>query len=164
MVSHVWAPIGIEVRQPVQGDHDGMYLALCVDVQHGRCYWEWIGSMHNSEVALGVASWKQAGVEAVVWDNASSHKHQHVLEVGMTLVALPVGAPELNPAERVFEELRKVVKGMTFDCLEEKMLLIENTLRRWTWTPEKVKQLTGWGWIQEAMDKLEPCREAEAAA
>jgi transposase len=34
-----------------------------------------------------------------------------VREVGMKLVPLPPYAPELNPAERVFEELRRSVAG-----------------------------------------------------
>lgn len=163
-LSRVLAPVGIDVRQPVQGARESVYLSLCVDGVNGRVAWDWIVSMHHTEIALGVAAWKAAGIETIVWDNASSHGHAVVEAVGVTLIAQPPHAPELNPAERVFQELRRLLKGKSFPRLEEKVLFIENTLRRWQANPACIQQLAGWDWIVEALDALEPSRKAELVA
>ena len=163
-LSRVLAPVGIAVCQPAQGERESVYFSLCVDGVTGRLAWEWIVNMHHSEIALGVAAWQAAGIEAVVWDNASSHAHEAVVAVGVTLLGQPPYAPELNPAERVFEELRRALKGQTFPRLEEKVLVIENTLRRWQANQAKIQQLAGWAWIQDAINALQPDREAELVA
>jgi hypothetical protein len=151
-LSRVLAPRGIAVTQPVQGERESVYLALCVDGRQGTLGWEWLVSMDHREIVVGVHAWQAAGFDAVVWDNASSHGHEGVAAVGLPLITQPPYSPELNPAERVFEELRRVLKGTTFPRLEEKVLLVENTLRRWAADPAFIKRLCGWAWIVEAMD------------
>lgn len=155
-LSRVLAPRGIAVEQSVQGQRESVYLALCVDGRQGQLSWEWIGSMHHTEICYGVRRWQQDGLDVIVWDNASSHGEASVRAVGLPLISQPPYSPELNPAERVFEELRKVLKGKTFTRLEEKMLLVENTLRRWTREPAKIQQLCGWDWIRKAVEVLKP--------
>ncbi len=51
----------------------------------------------------------------MVWDGAPSHRSGVVQEAGFALVQQPAYEPELDPVERLFEELRRVVegKGMT---------------------------------------------------
>ena len=161
-LSRVLAPRGIAVRQSVQGERESVYLSLCVNGSAGTVNWAWIAGMHHTEIARGVQRWQADGLEAVVWDNASSHRHAVVQAVGLPLIGQPPYSPELNPAERVFEELRKALRGKTFPRLEEKVLWVENTLRRWAANPNNIKQLCGWDWIQEAITALKPERELAA--
>ena len=51
------------------------------------------------------------GGRGVVWDHAAFHKAKAVGEVGLRRVYQPLYSPELNPAERVFEEVRRWVVG-----------------------------------------------------
>ncbi len=161
MLSRVLAPRGIAVTQPCQGERESVYLSLCVDGIRGTFSWLWIACMHHTEIALGVHQWKTDGLDAVIWDNASSHGHAVVQAVGVPLIGQPTYAPELNPAERVFEELRKVVKGQSFPRLEEKVLLVENTLREWQADPARIQRLCGWQWIRDAINAL-ACPTAQA--
>lgn len=154
--SKVLAPRGIPVTQVVQGERTKVYLALCVDGRAGTLSWEWLWGLHHTELRLAVATWPRAGLDAVVLDNHSSHEEASVQAVGLPLIGQPTYSPELNPAERVFEELRKALRGRTFARLEEKMLFIENTLRRWAADPAFIQGLCGWAWIQEAIQALEP--------
>jgi len=161
-LSRVLAPRGMAVTQACQGHRESVYLCLCVDGVHGTLHWEWLACMHHTEIALGVRRWLDEGLDGVVWDNASSHGHAEVLAVGLPLIGQPPYSPELNPAERVNEEIRRLVKGKTFTRLAEKVWLIENQLRRWAADPQFLQRLCGWAWIQAAIQALE-CGEKLAA-
>jgi hypothetical protein len=54
----------------------------------------------------------------------------------------------LNPAERVFEELRREVEGQVYGTIEKKIAAVEQALKDLTASPERVQGLTGWSWIR----------------
>ena len=162
-----WAPRGVKVRQRVQMRRAWRYLALAVDGLRGTLRWCGIASRKGPAIAAAVASWQAQGVEAVVWDGASGHRAPEVRRVGLTLVQQPPYAPELQPAERVFEELRRVVEGQVYATLEEKVAAVERELQALAADPARVKSLAGWQWIQEARAALPPgeaSRELELVA
>jgi hypothetical protein len=66
----------------------------------------------------------------------------------------PAAAPELNPAERVFEELRRAVEGEPYATLEQKVAVVERELKALAAEPERVKRLAGWEWIRDAYTQL----------
>jgi len=72
--------------------------------------------------------------------------------VAVQRIYLPPYSPELNPVERLFEEVRREVEGYRYDTLEEKRKAVEAVLRRWQAQPERVRSLTHWAWIQEAFN------------
>jgi hypothetical protein len=155
VVRRVWAPVGVKVRQPVQQVREWRYLVAAIEVGAGRLWWCWTGPMRSREVASVVRGWQQnTDLEAVVWDGASSHRSEVVQEVGFPLVQQPAYAPELNPAERLFEELRRVVEGKVYDTLAAKVAAIEAELRQWDADPERVSRLVGWSWIMDALNQL----------
>ena len=94
------------------------------------------------------------GVDVVVWDGARGHKAQVVRETGLTLIGQPPYSPELNPAERVFEEVRRRVEGQVYPDLEAKKRAVEEVLEELAAYPEKVRRLTGWKWILQAFQSL----------
>ena len=158
-VRRVWAPRGVKVRQRVQMTREWRYLALAVDGRRGTLRWCWLPSMQGAAIAEAVQAWKDQGVEAVVWDGARGHRAPEVRQVGVTLVAQPPYAPELQPAERVFEELRRAVEGQVYASLDEKVAAVERELRALAADPARVKSLAGWQWIDEAWAALPPCEE-----
>src|SRR5689334_3828676 len=102
-----WTPRGVKLRQRVAFGRVWRYLVLAVDGRSGALQWSWIANMKGASIAAAVQVWKEAEVEAVVWDRAGGHRTRVVREMGVVLVEQPAGSPELNPAERVFEELRR---------------------------------------------------------
>ena len=50
--------------------------------------------------------------------------------VGLPLIGLPPYSPELNPAERVFEEVRWWIEGKVYPSLEDKVAAVEAYLTR----------------------------------
>ena len=69
----------------------------------------------------------------------------------------PSYSPELNPAERVFEEVRRHVEGRIYESLHDKREEAESDLRELATDPERVKSLCGWGWLRESLESLPSC-------
>lgn len=157
VVRRVWTPVGVKVRQRVQQVRQWRYLVIAIEVLVGRLWWRWTNTMRSEEIAGVVRGWQQnTDVAAVVWDGASSHRSKLVREVGFPLVQQPAYAPELNPAERFFQELRRVVEGKVYDTIEAKMAAIEAELREWDTDPDRVRRLVGWSWILNTLGQSFP--------
>ena len=67
------------------------------------------------------------------------------------LIELPPYSPELNPAERVIEEVRRWIEGRVYSSIEDKVEAVEEFLSRLESDPHQVRALTGWDWIEEAI-------------
>ena len=96
----------------------------------------------------GLGLKQQTEVAAVVWDGARSHRHELVCRVGLPLIGLPPYSPELNPAERVFEEVRRWIEGKVYPSLEDKVAAVEAYLTELESNPDRVRGLAGWDWIR----------------
>lgn len=86
----------------------------------------------------------------VVWDNAPCHRplaHRQI--PGLIVLFLPPYAPELNPAERFFEELRKATANTIFKTIEEQEAAIEHRLNTLASDIDGMKRLLGYSWIRE---------------
>jgi hypothetical protein len=151
LVRRVWAPRGVKVRQAQVLTYVWRYLALAVNGLTGTLRWTWTTSMKKEAIATVVSEWQGAGLGAVVWDGAASHRARIVRELGLPLITQPPAAPELNPAERVFEELRRAVEGRTYPTIEAKMAAVEHELQALAADPGRLRRLTGWAWITEAL-------------
>ncbi len=149
-----WAPRGVKLRQRVQFGRVWRYLALAVDGRRGRLSWTWTENMKGESIAQTVRTWKETAVEAVVWDRAGGHRTIAVRQVGLPLIEQPAGSPELNPAERIFEELRRALEGRRYDTMEEKMAAVEHELSTLAADPARVRSLAGWAWITAACHTL----------
>ena len=101
-------------------------------------------------------------LDALVWDGAPSHADADVRAVGLPLVALPPYSPELNPAERLFEEVRRRVEGKVYATLDDKVAAVQAFLEELDADPARVRRLCGWDWLTAAHDAL-PIAEEKAA-
>ena len=73
---------------------------------------------------------------------------------GLPLVALPPSSPELNPAERLFEEARRRVEGTVYATLDDKVAAVQAFLEALDADPARVRRLCGWDWLTAAQDAL----------
>jgi hypothetical protein len=150
-----WTPRGVKLRLKVEVRYVWRYLALAVDPA-GRLHWRWLERFRKEPVAEVVRAWQADGVRALVWDGAPSHAAKLVRDIGLPLVRLPAYAPELNPAERVFEELRRAVEGEIYGDIDAKVAAVEAVLAPLAADPARVRQLVGWDWITQALAQLPP--------
>ena len=84
----------------------------------------------------------------MVLDGAGWHKSPFQLADNLRLIFLPPYAPELNPQEHVWDELReKYFHNRAFDSLEALEAHLEQGLAQLENQPGKMQSLTGWEWI-----------------
>ncbi len=91
----------------------------------------------------------------VVWDNAPCHRVKMHREIpGLIVLFLPPYSPQLNPAERFFEELRKATANTIFTTIEEQEHAIDAALNALAADPERMKRLLGYQWILAQCGKV----------
>jgi transposase len=101
--------------------------------------------------------------DAVVWDGAGAHRGKQLGGLPIARIFLPPYSPELNPAERVLEEVRRRAEGRVYDSLDAKQAEVEAGLQELAADPERVTRLCGWEWILAAFRPL-PANASRAAS
>lgn len=99
--------------------------------------------------ALSVPAGHRLGTVAL-----GGHTGEEMEAVDAPRVVQPPYAPELNPVERFFRELRWAIEGRVYPDLQAKQAALEPILQAWQADPERVRQLCGWAWIRKALTKL----------
>ena len=159
----VWGRRGVKVRQRLQLRYEWAYLWAAVDARTGTLWWGWIDTMKAVDLRPLVAEVRARGLlDALVWDGAPSRADADVRAAGLPLVALPPYSPELNPAERLFEEVRRRVEGAAYPTLADKVAAVQAFLEELDADPARVRSLCGWDWLTAAHDAL-PTPEQKAA-
>ncbi|GAB4440325.1 MAG: hypothetical protein Kow00120_08430 [Anaerolineae bacterium] len=146
-----WGLREVKITQKVQIVFAWRYLVLGVNVVTGALKWAWIERVSQTQLIPVVQRWAP---DAVVWDSAPSHKAKKGAELDCARVFLPAYAPELNPPERIFEELRREVEGVVYPSLQAKVDAVDRILRQLAADKARVKRLIGWGWICDAFAAL----------
>lgn len=150
-VRRIWVPKGEKIRQAVEVKYEWLYLNLAVNGVTGTLYWDWKTNMRQEAVGEFVDLLKAKEVTAIVWDGAPGHRAKSVQARDVPLIQQPPYSPELNPAERVFEELRKEIEGQVYGDLAKKQAAVEQVLVQLAADPDRLKSLTGWDWIQNTI-------------
>ena len=112
-----WGLKGKKIIQRMQIMFHWSYLVLAVDVPRGELLWEWSQRMNQQQLVPIFEQWHMDGV---LWDGAPSHRGKLMGQVGFARIFLPAYSPELNPAERVFEEVRRHIEGEVYPSLKAK--------------------------------------------
>jgi hypothetical protein len=154
MVRRVWGTRGVKVRQCLQIAYAWRYLFLAVDSQAGRLFWCWLPALTAIDIRRAIRGLQQFDLAALVYDRAAFHHDHGVRALVLPLIEQPSASPEVNPAERVFEELRRAVEGEVYATLEDKVEAVGAELARIEADPNRVRQLTGWDWITTAVQQL----------
>jgi transposase len=146
----------IQVVQLVQIRRHWKYLFAVVNPITGELFWTWIDSMskENTVAALSEIR-KRTDLQTLVWDGAGSHRSKDVVGFdGINSIVQPTFSPELNPVERIFQEVRRWTDGRVYESIEEKMSATDIYMRGLAGDPRRVKSLCGWDWIVEAVRDL----------
>jgi DDE superfamily endonuclease len=159
-VRRVWGRRGVPVRQRLQLTYEWRYLFVVVDGRAGRVWWEWLPRVSAEALAplvggLGLGRTELAGL---VWDRAPAHRDGRMRAfgqaIGLALIEQPPYAPELNPAERLIEEIRRVVEGPVYPTLDAKVAAVDAFLAELDADPARLRRLAGWDWIAQAFHQL----------
>ncbi|HEU5317956.1 MAG TPA: transposase [Chloroflexota bacterium] len=158
----VWGRRGVEVRQRLQLTSEWRDLFAAVAGQAGRVWWNWVPSMKAEALWPTIAGIQEDGLlDGLVWDDAPSHHDGDITDLALAFVGLPSYSPELNPAERLFEEIRRRFEGTTYATLDAKLADGQTFLEELDADPPRLRRLCGWDWINAANATLpEPLANA----
>ena len=146
-----WGLRGTKIIQPRQIVYEWRYLVVAVDVIHLDLKWAWADRMNQQHLKPIFEQWR---LETVIWDGASSHRGRDMATLPMTRIFLPSHSPELNPTERIFEEVRREIEGFVYPSLQAKQDRIEQFLRRLRADKDRLRQLVCWQWLQDIFNQL----------
>ncbi len=150
-VRRVLAPRGVKVVQRLQLTYVWAYLLLAVDPRAGTLQWRWLERCRAEPIREVLADWAPG---AVVWDGHGAHTAKRLADLPVARVRLPPYSPELNPAERVFEEIRRHVEGRPYASIADKQAEAEAYLTGLAADSDRVRRLCGWHWLIQALDAL----------
>jgi hypothetical protein len=158
----VWGRRGVKVRQRLQLTYEWRYLFAAVDGPAGRVWWNWVPSMKAEALWPTIAGVQESDLlDGLVWDNAPSHRAGDITDLDLAFVGLPPSSPELNPAERLFEEIRRRFEGTVYATLDAKVADVQAFLEELDADPPRLRRLCGWDWINAAIATLpEPLANA----
>ena len=146
-----WGLRGVKIIQPRQIEFAWCYLVLAVDAIHLDLKWTWAERMNQTSLKPVFEQW---ALETVIWDGASSHRGQDIGTLPMTRIFLPPYSPELNPAERIFEEVRREIEGFVYPSIRAKQHRIDQFLRRLRADKQRLASLVSWDWIVDTFNQL----------
>jgi hypothetical protein len=146
-----WGLKGVKIIQPMQIVFRWRYLVLAVEVLRCELSWAWAERMNQEQLVPIFEGW---ALDGVVWAGAPSHRGQAMGEVGFERIFLPPYSPELNPAERIFEEVRGEIEGKVYPSLGAKQAAIEHLLRQLRANKARLERLVGWDWLKQAHEQL----------
>ena len=150
-VRRVLAQRGTDVTQRLQLKYEWAYLLLAVDPRAGTLRWCWLDRPRAAPIKEALAAW---ALDTVVWDGAGAHRARLLADLPTTRIRLPTYSPELNPAERVFEEIRRRTEGRVYASVDDKRAVAQAYLAGLAADPDRVRRLCGWAWLSNALDDL----------
>ncbi len=142
---------GVRVVQRLQLRYQWAYLLLAVDPRVGTLRWRWLERCRAAPIREVLAAWTP---DAVVWDSHGAHTARLLADLPVVRVRLPPYSPELNPAERVFQELRRRVEGRCYATVPDKQRAADAYLTELAADRDRVRRLCGWRWLTAALDAL----------
>jgi hypothetical protein len=160
-VRRVLAPRGVKIVQRLQLAYRWRYLLVAVEPRTGALRWHWLERFRQDQLEPVLAEWE---LDAVIWDGAGAHRGKHLGELSTVRIYLPPYSPELNPVERILEEIRRQVEGRVYATLDDKQAAVEAYLQALAADPERVTRLCGWDWLVAALDHLPDDAAPSAAA
>ena len=151
-IRRCWAP---EPARPVvcNGyEREFVYVYGAVSPIQGQLDWMITRQMNTAQMSVFLAQVSAAHrTEFIIMvvDGASSHVSKElIVPENMRLVPLPPYAPELNPQEHVWDELReKLFPNRVFAKLQDVIDQLEVGLPSLASAKQALRSLTAWPWI-----------------
>ena len=154
-----WSRVGERTIIDSQKSFDNRYLFSAVAPLSGKSFHllgiDGFDSEATNTFLLQLKKHHPNKMVVLVWDNAPCHRPLiHRTIPGLIVLFLPPYSPELNPAERFFEELRKSTANRIFKSIEEQEKAIEEKLNALAKDRTVMKQLLWYEWITRQVERV----------
>ena len=147
-----WSKVGARAVLPHQHSYENHYLFSAVAPVAGDSFHLMgIDGMDSRATRIFLEQLKTQHPQdhgVIVWDGAPCHRPLWVRDIsGLSVIFLPPYSPELNPAERFFEEMRRATANRIFKSLACQEEHIAEAVNRWADNTDAMRQLLGYEWI-----------------
>ena len=154
-----WSRVGERTIIDSQKSFDNRYLFSAVAPLSGKSFHllgiDGFDSEATNTFLLQLKKHHPNKMVVLVWDNAPCHRPLiHRTIPGLIVLFLPPYSPELNPAERFFEELRKSTANRIFKSIEEQEKAIEEKLNALAKDRTAMKQLLEYEGIKKQAERV----------
>jgi len=151
-IRRCWAPRPFRPVVNNGYEREFVYVYGAVSPAQGELDWMICPKMNTermSEYLAQVCAAHPGEFLVIVVDGASSHVSKELaIPENIRLLRLPPYAPELNPQEHLWDELReKEFPNRVFSDLASVRSQLEKGLPRLAGDPERLRSLTAWPWI-----------------
>ena len=150
-----WTAKGVRPTGTMNIGYEYGYLYAAVNPASGELFGLILPSMTVESMTVFVEEfrrWLKSNGEAetqtrLILDGAGAHRSGRISYGKLDKQLLPPYAPELNPVERFFQELRRELKNKVYESYEEVEKAVEEIFKRYLRKPEAVKKLTNFHWL-----------------
>lgn len=153
VIRKVWTLRGHKPVAPYQSKYEWGHLYAALEVG-GESSCEFFFSptvnLEASDFFLRqIAESDEAAHHIVIWDGAGFHQKpgRHPIPERVHLLQLPAYSPELNPVEKLFDQLKDEIGNRLFDSLDDIEAAITQLLSTFWSDLRHVASLIGQGWL-----------------
>ena len=148
-----WAPPGMRPVMPNGYEREFTYVYGAVSPLEGEMEYRLCERMNTENMGLFLAQVSGRYPDdyvLMVVDGASSHKAKALaIPPNITLITLPPYAPQLNPQEHVWDELReKEFPNKVFSTMQGVLTQLGTGLQKMCADAAAITSLTAWPWIR----------------
>lgn len=143
---------GVKPLGETQYERGGCWLYGCVDPDAGDAFWLILPQLNAANMQIFLDEFALAYADSfniLLLDNASAHTAKSLqIPTNVILLFQPPHCPELNPAERVWQDMRAKLAWQRFahmDALEDELVAMVNQ-----YTPATLATLAGYPYLVEA--------------
>lgn len=145
-----WTPKGIRPGGSMKIGYEWGYLYAAINPREGQLQAWLMPDMQKNTFQTFLDDFSAEIKEdtLLVIDGAPAHRAKLKVPDKLHLQLLPAYSPELNPVERLFQEMRKAVSNQVFTSIQEIEKLLTKALKPYFSNTEKLKQLTLYPWMK----------------
>jgi transposase len=153
-----WCPRGARPPWAVDDRYARLWLYAAVEPTTGESFFLFLPRTDGACLELFLGAFRAAvpdGAVALVLDGSGGHTSGRVAwPTAVEALPLPAYSPELNPVERLFEELRAALANRVFDSLAGLERALTAALRRYWDDPPALRRLTAYPWWVEGVRSI----------
>jgi transposase len=165
MVRHCWGLRGARVVRPCQQKFDWDYVYGAISVLDGEpvfCHLPTVTCEAVWEFLRQIVQTQPEAHHVILWDGAGFHQPPPPDDPAWADLArvhplkLPPYCPELNPTEKIWDQLKDVVCNRVFETIEVLRAALLPKLRSFWSDPLGLSSLVGRNWLLQKVNALYP--------
>jgi DDE superfamily endonuclease len=152
-----YCPQGFRPPWIVKRSYKWTYLYAAVEPTSGESFCMYLPGMDDVCLEIFLDELSKTYPDhhlLIVVDGAPSHRSEQIVHPeNVSLLRLPPRSPELDPAERWFQEFRRELSNRAFESVALLQEALTKTLMPYWEDPDLLKRLTGYSWWVKAVEE-----------